>query len=416
MSTVENVRFKDVRVIDCDRDEAFVADVLVREGEIVAVEESGLPDSDDRVVEGRGRTMMSGLCDAHVHLSWNNGDLDGIALMEVEDNMMVCAESARVLLDSGYTMAVGAASAKMRLDVATRDAINAGMIPGPRYLAAVREICSPAGMLVPGISTQVSGVEEMRRAVRDAVRIGADTIKLIQSGESITQRAWAKDDYFTDDEVAVAVEEAHHLGRRVSTHARSAESCLKAARNGVDILYHMSYADEACLDILEERKDEVFVAPGLHWLYASLYEAGEFGFSQEAAEAVGYKLELDAGIEGLKEMHRRGIRVLPGGDYGFNWTPHGTNARDLSHFVELLGMSPMEAIRAATVLGGEMMLDPTLGKVERGFKADLLLVDGDPLADVSVLQDHTKLVGIMKGGAFHKDPDVTDFRANGYSG
>ena len=128
--------------------------------------------------------------------------------------------SARILLDSGYTMPIGAAAAKMRLDVATRDAINAGMIPGPRYLAAVREICSPAGMLVPGISTQVSGVEEMRMAVRDGLRLGADIIKIIQSGESITQRAWAKDDYLTDDEVAVAVEEAHRLGRRVATHAR----------------------------------------------------------------------------------------------------------------------------------------------------------------------------------------------------
>jgi imidazolonepropionase-like amidohydrolase len=144
-------------------------------------------------------------------------------------------------------------------------------------------------------------------------------------------------------------------------------------------------------------------------LYASLYEADAFGFPQEAAEAVGYKLELDAGIEGLKEMHRRGIRVLPGGDYGFAWTPHGTNARDLQHFVELLDFTPMEAIRAATVHGGAIMQNDTLGKVERGYLADLLLVDGDPLADITVLQDHSKLVGIMKDGSFHKDPDVTDF-------
>jgi imidazolonepropionase-like amidohydrolase len=279
MSTSEDVLFENVQVIDGDRDEAFTASVLVRDGEIAAVEEGELPPGDDRVIDGRGRTLMSGLCDAHVHLSWNNGDLDGIATMAVEDHMMVCAESARTLLDSGYTMAVGAAAAKMRLDIAIRDAINSGMVPGPRYLASVREICSPAGMLVPGISTQVSGVEEMRKAVRDAIRLGADTIKLIQSGESITQRAWAQDDYLTDEEIAVAVEEAHRLGRRVATHARSAESCIKAARNGVDIFYHMTYADEECFNILEERKDDIFVAPGLHWLYASLYEAGEFGFT-----------------------------------------------------------------------------------------------------------------------------------------
>jgi imidazolonepropionase-like amidohydrolase len=410
MSSTEDVIFKNVQVIDGNADEPFGAEVLVRDGEIVAVEQGGgLPDSDDRVIDGKGRTLMSGLCDAHTHLSWNSGDLDGIASMELEDHVLVCAESARILLDAGYTMAVGAAAAKMRLDIATRDAINAGMIPGPRYLASVREICSPAGMLVPGISTQVSGVEEMRKAVREALRLGADIVKIIQSGESITQRAWAGDDYLTDDEIAVAVEEANRLGRRVATHARSTESCLKAARNGVDIFYHMSYADEACIDLIAERKDEVFVAPGLHWLYASLYEADAFGFPQEAAEAVGYKLELDAGIEGLKEMHRRGIRVLPGGDYGFAWTPHGTNARDLQHFVELLDFTPMEAIRAATVHGGAIMQNDKLGKVERGYLADLILVDGDPLADITVLQDHGKLVGIMKGGSFHKDPDVTDF-------
>jgi imidazolonepropionase-like amidohydrolase len=112
-------------------------------------------------------------------------------------------------------------------------------------------------------------------------------------------------------------------------------------------------------------------------------------------------------------MHSRGIRVLPGGDYGFAWTPHGTNARDLNHFVELLGFTPMEAIKAATVHGGEIMQNPKLGKVERGFHADLLLVDGDPLSDITVLQDHSKLAGIMKDGAFHKDPDVSDFISRG---
>ena len=107
-------------------------------------------------------------------------------------------------------------------------------------------------------------------------------------------------------------------------------------------------------------------------------------------------------------MHKRGIRVLPGGDYGFAWTPHGTNARDLEHFVTLLGFTPMEAIRSATVHGGAIMQDEKLGKVERGYTADLLLVDGDPLADIAVLQDSSKLVGIMKGGVFHKDPDVSE--------
>jgi imidazolonepropionase-like amidohydrolase len=401
------VLFTNVKIIDGTADEAYEGEVLVQGNEIAAVEHGAgkLSHDDAAVIDGRGQTLMSGLCDAHTHLSWNSGDLDSIAAMEVEEHMIVCVKSARILLDAGYTMCVGAAAAKQRLDVVVRDAINAGDIPGPRYLASAKEIASPAGMLVPGISTAVSGVEEMRAAVRTAIGLGVEIIKLIQSGESITQRAWAKDDYFTDAEIAVAVEEAHRVGRRVATHARSAESCLKAVRNGIDILYHMSYADAECVDLMEQRKDELFVAPGLHWLYASLYEAEPFGFSQEAAEAVGYKDELDASIVTLKEMHRRGIKVLPGGDYGFAWTPHGTNARDLQHFVDLLGFTPMAAIRAATVYGGEIMGQPDkLGRVAAGYLADLLLVDGDPLADVAVLQNHDKLVGIMKDGRFHKSP------------
>jgi Imidazolonepropionase and related amidohydrolases len=103
-------------------------------------------------------------------------------------------------------------------------------------------------------------------------------------------------------------------------------------------------------------------------------------------------------------MHRRGVKILPGGDYGFAWTPHGTYARDLEHFVELLGFTPMEAIPSATALGGEIMLRPDeLGKVQPGYLADLLLVDGDPLADITVLQDQSKLNYIMKDGHFHKD-------------
>lgn len=104
------------------------------------------------------------------------------------------------------------------------------------------------------------------------------------------------------------------------------------------------------------------------------------------------------------EMHRRGIRVLPGGDYGFAWTPHGTYARDLQHFVERFEFTPMEAILAATAQGGEIMLRPDeLGKVQPGYLADLLLVDGDPLADITVLQDKGKLHAIMKDGKFHKE-------------
>ena len=105
-------------------------------------------------------------------------------------------------------------------------------------------------------------------------------------------------------------------------------------------------------------------------------------------KAMGYHRELEVAVESLKKMLKRGIRILPGGDYGFAWTEHGTNARDLEYFVKYLGMSPMEALLSATKLGGQVMMrGHELGQVKEGFLADLLLVDGDPLADIRILQD-----------------------------
>ncbi|MGH3504891.1 MAG: amidohydrolase family protein [Nocardioidaceae bacterium] len=403
----EKTLFRNVSILDSTGADPYAGDVLVEGDRIGAV---GVVADDRangaRVVDGRGRTLMSGLCDAHTHFTWNNSaDLDGLGALPVEEHLLFAVESARAYIDSGYTMCLGAASAKMRLDVVCRDAINAGRIPGPRYLANGPEIAVTGGALVKGITLFADGPDEMRKTVRQLVDIGVDQIKLSMTGEEITGTQRAEDTYFSDEEVAACVTEAHRRGKRVCTHARSAESVKMSVRNGVDIVYHASFTDAEGMDMLEANKDWVFVAPGVNWLIATLYEAADFGFPQEAAEAVGYKRELEIATEALSEMHRRGIRVLPGGDYGFAWTPHGTYARDLQHFVERLGFTPMEAILSATARGGEIMLHPNeLGKVQPGYFADLLLVDGDPLADITILQDHSKLDMIMKAGVFHKQP------------
>jgi imidazolonepropionase-like amidohydrolase len=129
----------------------------------------------------------------------------------------------------------------------------------------------------------------------------------------------------------------------------------------------------------------------------------EFGRVRNAGERATLENELEATVENMRDLKRRGVRVLPGGDYGFAWNPNGTNARDLEHFVKLLGFTPMEAILAATKSGAELMMkDAELGQLKPGYLADLLLVDGDPLADVSMLQNQDRLLAIMKGGVFHK--------------
>ncbi|GAB3002383.1 amidohydrolase family protein [Streptomyces pseudoechinosporeus] len=409
MSPNTSILFTNVRVFDSTGSEPFDGEVLVR-GERIAEVRRGsgdLPRDGVRVIDGRGQFLMSGLCDAHTHFSWiDSADLPGLGRLGVEEHTLLSAKSALTYLNCGYTMCVGAAAAKPRLDVVIRNAINDGLIPGPRYLANCQEIAVTGGDLVDGITAFADGPEEMRKQVRRNVAYGADLVKLSMSGEEITGNKHAEDNYFSDEEVLAVTTEAHRRGLRVCTHARSAESVKMSLRNNVDIIYHASFIDDEGMDMLEAKKDEVFVAPGLNWLVATLHDAASFGYPPEAAEAAGYKHELECAIAGLQEMRRRGIRVLPGGDYGFAWTPHGTYARDLQHFVDLLGYSPMETLLAATKLGGEIMRMPDeLGQVRPGFLADMILVDGDPLQDISVLQNRDNISAIMKGGSFHKDLD-----------
>jgi imidazolonepropionase-like amidohydrolase len=176
-------------------------------------------------------------------------------------------------------------------------------------------------------------------------------------------------------------------------------------RHGVDVVYHATCADEQALDMLEEARERVFVAPALSVTWTRLHEAGNFGLPTSPSLKARIERDLAMTCERMIELKRRGVRVLPGGDYGFPWNPHGNNARDLQFFVDLLGFTPMDALVAATRLGGALMGKPDeLGVVRSGALADLLLVDGDPLADIALLQNRERLLAIMKDGTFHKAP------------
>jgi len=185
----------------------------------------------------------------------------------------------------------------------------------------------------------------------------------------------------------------------------------QALRHGIDVIYHASFTDEETLDMLEAAKDRVFVAPGIAILYAMLYEAEAYGITHAKAVEMGYQVEWDAAIESLRAMHKRGVRILPGGDYGFAFTPHCQNARDLEFFVKYLNFTPAEAIRSTTVYGGQIMMKPDeLGQVKEGYLADLLLVDGDPLANLAILREPKRLLAVMKDGKFAKRPDIAESR------
>jgi imidazolonepropionase-like amidohydrolase len=209
----------------------------------------------------------------------------------------------------------------------------------------------------------------------------------------------------TEAEIAAVCEVGRMHDKRVAAHARSAESVKLCLKHGVEVIYHATLVDDEACAQLEAARDRVFVAPKLGISYTTLHEAANWGISIQVAETLGIRRELEIAVKNMQELKKRGVRILPGGDYGFAWNPNGTNARDIEHFVNLLGFSPMDAILSATRLGGEiMMLGNELGQIKPGFLADILLVNGNPLANVKILQDADKLLVIMKDGQFHKQP------------
>ena len=419
--------FTNVRILDGTGQNPYSGSVLVQANRIRQVGRSTAPISASgaTVIDGAGATLMPGMCEAHTHFSWNDAaTLGAIQAMPLEEHVLWCAKVAKQYLHAGFTSCVGAACAKPRLDVVIRNAINSGQIPGPRYLAASQEITVLGGLgdeTLPHLpfpefsfGVNVSGAEEMRKAVRLFLKYGVDSIKVNLSGDNFTPDSPAETTWMTDAEVAAAMEEVKIRGRRGIAHARSTASVKQALRHGIDLIYHASYTDSESLDMLEEAKDRVFVVPGIGIIYAMLNEAEPWGITRASATAVGYQREWDTALESLSRMHKRGIRVLPGGDYGFAFTPHGQNARDLEFFVKYLGFTPMEAIRSCTLYGGQIMMRGNeLGAIKDGHLADLLLIDGDPLANLSILREPKRILAVMKDGVFAKAPDIASQRAWG---
>jgi imidazolonepropionase-like amidohydrolase len=409
------VLFKNVNVLDGTGAPPFAGQVLVEGNRIKAVAPRGtaIAADESQVVDGGGATLMPGLVEAHSHLTFlDTSDLESLGFVPPEEHTLRTARNAKKLLDQGFTACNSAASAKARLDVVIRNAINAGEIPGPRTLAASPELATTAGlgdvrlrhMHRETFAIICDGADEFRKVAREMVREGVDTLKINPSGDEFVPHCRAHHTVMTEAEIAAVCEVAHGHDKRVAGHARSAESVKLSLKHGVKVIYHATLVDDEACAQLEAARDHVFVAPTLGISYTTLHEAVKWGITTQVAESLGIRRELEIGIKNMQELKKRGVRILPGGDYGFAWNPNGTNARDIEHFVNLLGFSPMDAILSATKLGGEiMMMGDELGQIKPDFLADILLVDGNPLADVKILQDADKLLMIMKDGQFHKE-------------
>ena len=401
-----------VRILDGTGREPFSGAVRVEGNRIAAVTEGRAAASGEggTVVDGAGATLMPGLVESHAHIGLADLGSSDLTRVPPEEHMLITVRNARTMLDCGYTSAFSAGAPKPRLDVVLKREIEAGRVPGPRLLANGPEITVTGGLgdtnlvhlphyEMPTFSWVADGPDAIRRVCRLLAREGVDLLKLNLSGDLGTSSYPSDETPMTDAEVAAAMEVARAARLRVAAHCRSGESVLMALRHGIEVIYHANYVDERALDALEAARDRVFVGPALGLTYNLSQGAG--GVSAERAR--DFERELEVSVDAVARMRKRGIRLLPGGDYGFPATPHGTYARDLWIFVKILGFTAMEALVAATRLGGALMGRPgELGVVKAGALADLLLVDGDPLADIAILQDRGALRMIMKDGALHK--------------
>lgn len=416
-NTVTSFLFRNITVWDGIDDEPYPGEVLVSGNRIAAVakgSESIDADNASEVIDGRGQFLMPGMIEGHCHLSFvgpaRNQDLGEIP---PEEHLLRTCRNATFILDHGFTSCFSAASAKMRIDVVVRREIADGYLAGPRYRAAGPEITVTGGlgderqqhMAAESFGMIADGVDGIRQAVRLCCRENVDNVKFNVSGDEFVGHARAEIISMRQDELTEGVAIAHDWGKMVACHSRAAESVKRAVRAGVDCIYHCDFADEEALDMLESVKDRVFVGPAFGLVHNSVFEGDVVGLTKEVAESMGLPRKLEHTIATYHEIRKRGMRVVVGGDYGFTITPMGQNARDIGHFVKFFGYSPAEALKCATSVGAALMgHDGELGIVREGALADLLLVDGDPLADQSVLVGPDRFSMIMKDGRMHRDP------------
>lgn len=365
-------------------------------------------DGDTPRTELGGRFVMPGMTESHIHLSYANAHPQQLDTQPVPTAMLDAVDNARRVLAAGFTSAISYGSAQ-GIDLPLKAAINGGRVPGPRLQASDRDLGSTgsnADSKAPGSEGRkiiADGPWAVRAGVRELAKKGVDIVKIFLDGEAISGHAPPGVLSYTDEEVAAAVEEAHTRRMRVACHARSAAAVKQAVRHGIDLIGHANYLDDEAVDLLRANRDRLSVGPGIAWEISLLDRGHEIGLPRELMVARGYQAEVDATVDAVKRLREAGVRVTVGGDYGLNITPHGTQAKELEYFVDLFDMSHTEALLCATRDGG-WAYDPggMAGTLEEGTWADVVIVDGDPSTDVTVLQDLSRLT-VIKAGVEYRD-------------
>ncbi len=383
------------------------ADVLVEGARIAAVEAGLAPPAGARVVELGGRTVMPGLIDCHAHVC-----ADGMVPYPTLFPFLVAARAAKLLKETllrGFTTLRDMGGA----DAGLRRAVEEGLFPGPRLFVSGRPLSQTGGhgdMRNPAdacpacalrseanMMVVADGVDEVRRAAREEIRRGVDQIKIMASGGVSSPADPVDYDQYSDEEIAAAVDEARRAGRYVAAHAYMPSAIARAAALGVRTIEHGNFLDEAAAAAMAARG--AILVPTLVVYRRVVRHAAEVGISAFHLEKA--KEVLATGTRSLAIAQRAGVRMALGTDL-FR-APKQYQAEEL--LIRAEALPPAEVLRQATLHGAEVVrAADRLGQVAPAFLADLLVVDGDPLADLGLLQDQgAHLSLILKGGEAVKD-------------
>lgn len=381
---------------------------LVIVGNQITEIRDGFVGGGPNVVDLRDAFVLPGLIDSHVHLTSQqnaNARLQAVT-RDAADSAMVGAGYARATLMAGFTTVADLGGSNDAV-FALRDGIARGDVPGPRVIASGSSVSIHGGhgdvngyrddiMHLLSSESICSGPEDCMRAVRTQVRSGADIIKITATGGVLSNTAAGLAQQFTDPELAAIVEVAHRMGRQVTAHAHGVDGINAFLRAGGDSIEHGTFLDDESIRLF--RREGVYLIPTLlAGDFVARVAASPDNFFTPAQTAKA----LEAGprmLDMARRAHDGGVRIAFGTDSGVS--AHGDNAQEFALLVRA-GMTPLEAIQAATVVAAEhLRIADQAGTIAPGRPADIVAVDGDPLADVTVLE---RMAFVMKGGVVYRN-------------
>ncbi len=374
--------------------------VVVEDAHVVNIVDAGDPvPQDAEVIPLDGNFLLPGLIDCHVHLCMDAGPdpIGALSREPVPFTTLKAAELARKTLLSGVTT-VRDMGGLAGVDLVLRDAIAAGRISGPRVQASGSLICMTGGHGWQ-IGRQADGEAEVMRAAREQILAGADLIKLMATGGVMTPGVEPGSEQFTESELRAGIQEAHKAGKRTATHAQGTQGIKNALRAGIDSIEHGIYLDEECIELMLQRS--IPLVPTMSALFHIEKNGVEAGIPEFAvAKTLRVKPYF---LESLRMARQADVVIAMGTDAGTPFNCHGGNAEELV-FMTQAGFTASEALVAATkTAAGVLGLEQEIGTIEAGKRADLLVVQGDPLQDIQLLCDQEKICMILQDGRVVKD-------------